>query len=297
MTKQAQTPDGTVPGPPVLFIADADRAARVATESALLRRFAPDYRVLTADSAQAGLDALARLAHQGDEVALVAADLRLPGMDGVEFLERAHALHRGASRALLVTMDRRGTRIPFGELASLQRATALGRIDYWVVKGWDAPEELLYPQVQEALTAWTRANRPRHEVLRVVGERWSPRSHALRDALSRNTVPFGFYAVDSDEGRRLLRDYGVDANRLPAVILHDGSVLHEPTLADVAEALGVQTRPSSEVYDLAILGAGPAGLAAAVYGASEGLRTVVIEPQSIGGPAGTSSMIRNYLGF
>ena len=184
-------------------------------------------------------------------------------------------------------MDQRGTRIPFGELASLQRATALGRIDFWVVKGWDAPEELLYPQVQEALTAWTRANRPRHEVLRVVGERWSPRSHELRDALSRNTIPFGFYTPDSDEGRRFLRDHGVDANRLPAVILHDGSVLHEPTLVDVAEALGVQTHPSSEVYDLAILGAGPAGLSAAVYGASEGLRTLVVEPQAIGGQAGT----------
>jgi thioredoxin reductase (NADPH) len=297
MTKQTEPPDGTTPGPPVLFVADADGEARAAAESALLRRFAPDYRVLTADSAQAGLDALARLAHQGDEVALVAADLRLPGMDGVEFLERARALHRGASRALLVAMDRRGTRIPFGELASLQRATALGRIDYWVVKGWDAPEELLYPQVQEALTAWTRANRPRHEVLRVVGERWSPRSHELRDALSRNTVPFGFYAADSAEGQRFLRDYGVDANRLPAVILRDGSVLHEPTLVDVAEALGVQTHPSSEVYDLAILGAGPAGLAAAVYGASEGLRTLVVEPQALGGQAATSSLIRKYLGF
>src|ERR671937_612149 len=115
-------------------------------------------------------------------------------------------------------MDRRGTRIPFGALAALQRATALGRIDLWVVKGWAAPEELLYPQIQEALTAWTRAHRPRHEVVRVVGERWSPRSHELRDALTRNTVPFGFYAVDSDEGQRLVREYGIDVARLPIVI-------------------------------------------------------------------------------
>jgi thioredoxin reductase (NADPH) len=194
-------------------------------------------------------------------------------------------------------MDRRGTRIPFGELQSLQRATALGRIDFWAVKGWAAPEELLYPQIQEALSAWTRANRPRHEVVRVVGERWSSRSHELRDALTRNTVPFGFYASDSEEGRRLLRDHGVDPTRLPAAITYDGSVLHDPTPTDVGEALGVDTRPSFEVYDLAILGAGPAGLAAAVYGASEGLRTLVIEPRAIGGQAGTSSMIRNYLGF
>lgn len=147
MTNHAETPDGTAPGSPVLFIADADRVARVATESALTRRFGPDYQVVAVDSAAAGLGALARLARQGAEVALVAADLRLPETDAVEFLHRARTLHPSASRALLVAMDRRGTRIPFGELASLQRATAHGRIDFWVVKGGGAPEELLYPQV------------------------------------------------------------------------------------------------------------------------------------------------------
>ncbi len=297
MTKHEETSNRAALGLPVLFIVDADGAARVAMESALLRRFAPDYRVLTAGSSEAGLEALQRLAQRGEEVALVAADLRLPRVDGIEFLAQARAMHRHAMRALLVAMDRRGTRVPFDALESLQRATALGRIDFWVVKGWAAPEELLYPQIQEALTAWTRANRPRHEVMRIVGEPWSPHSHELREALARNTVPFGFYAADSDEGQQLLRDHGVDAERLPAIILHDGSVLHNPTFVAIADALGVHTRPSSEVYDLAILGAGPAGLSAAVYGASEGLRTLVIEPQAIGGQAGTSSMIRNYLGF
>lgn len=297
MTRHDETSGGVAPGLPVLLIVDADQEARVAIESSLLRRFAPDYQVLTADSPETGIDALEHLARRGEAVALVAADLRLPRMDGIEFLERARALHRHAMRALLVAMDRRGTRIPFEALDSLQRATALGRIDFWVVKGWAAPEELLYPHIQEALTAWTRANRPRHAVMRIVGEHWSPRSHALREALARNTVPFGFYAADSNEGRQLLREHGVDAERLPAIILLDGSVLHNPTLIDVADALGVHTRPSSEVYDLVILGAGPAGLSAAVYGASEGLRTLVVEPQAIGGQAGTSSMIRNYLGF
>src|SRR5262245_17788856 len=210
MTKHAVPADGTTPSPPVLFIADTDETARVAIESVLLRRFAPDYRVLTAESAETGLDVLDRLARQGDEVALVAVDPRLPGMDALDFLERARVLHPGASRALLVAMDRRGTRIPFSLLESLQRATALGRINFWVIKGTEAPEELLYPQIQEGLTAWTKANHPRHEVMRIVGERWSPRSHELRDSLGRNTVPFGFYAVDSDEGRRLLRGHGVD---------------------------------------------------------------------------------------
>jgi thioredoxin reductase (NADPH) len=212
-------------------------------------------------------------------------------------LERAHALHPGAGRALLLAMDRRGTRIPFGELPALQRATALGRIDFTILKGWVTPEEWLYPDVQAALSAWTTAHRPHHEVLRVVGERWSPRSHELRDALSRNTVPFGFYAVDTDAGRRLLREHRVDAARLPAVILHDGSVLHQPTPPEVAAALGVTSPPSADAYDLAIVGAGPAGLAAAVYGASEGLRTLVVEAEALGGQAGTSSRIRNYLGF
>jgi thioredoxin reductase (NADPH) len=282
---------------PVLFVIDDDPQELRTFESVLRRRYGADYRVMAERSPGAGLELLERLAHRGDDVALVAADLRLPAMDGVEFLERAHALHRGAVRALLVAMDSRGTRIPFGALHSLQRATALGRIDLWVVKGWVSPEELLYPQVQEALTAWTRTNRPRHEVVRIVGQRWSSRSHELRDALARNTVPFGFYATDSEQGRRLLHDHGVDPTQLPVVILYDGSVLHNPSLLDVADALGVHTRPSSEAYDLAILGAGPAGLSAAVYGASEGLRTLVIEPQAIGGQAGTSSMIRNYLGF
>jgi thioredoxin reductase (NADPH) len=182
-------------------------------------------------------------------------------------------------------------------LATVQRATALARIDFTILKGWVTPEEWLYPQVQAALSAWTTANRPHHEVVRVVGQRWWPRSHELRDALTRNTVPFGFYPVESDAGRRMVRDRGIDVARLPAVILHDGSVLHEPNLVDVAEALGVHTRPSSDVYDLAIVGAGPSGLASSVYGASEGLRTVVIEAQAIGGQATTTSMIRNYLGF
>ncbi|HVG95887.1 MAG TPA: fused response regulator/thioredoxin-disulfide reductase, partial [Chloroflexota bacterium] len=263
MTQDAVTPAvAGGAGLPVVFIVDADPAARAATEAALVRRFGADYRVRTADSAAAGLAALEGLARRGEAVALVAADLRLPGTDGVDVLERAHALHPGAGRALLVAMDRRGTRIPFGELGALQRATALGRVDFWVLKGWVTPEEWLYPQVQAALSAWTAAHGPHHEVVRVVGERWSPRSHELREALTRNTVPFGFYAADADAGRRLLRAHGGDARRLPAVILHDGSVLHDPTLVDVADALGVNTRPSAEVYDLAIVGAGPAGLAA-----------------------------------
>jgi thioredoxin reductase (NADPH) len=282
---------------PVLLIVDADHAARAATEAALRRRFAADYRVLTADSAPAGLQVLEHLMHQDEPVALVAADLQLPATDGITFLEQAHARHPDASRVLLLAMDEHHTRLPFTQLATLQRATALGRIDFALVKGWVTPEEWLYPQVQEALSTWTRAHRLHHVVFRIVGEQWAPACHALRDMLTRNSVPFTFYTPDSAPGQQLLQDFALDLGRLPAVICHDGSVLYDPTFAEVAEAHGIQTRPSSALYDLAILGAGPGGLAAAVYGASEGLRTLVIEPVANGGQAGTSSLIRNYLGF
>jgi thioredoxin reductase (NADPH) len=284
-------------GRPVLFIVDADPAARRKTASALVRRFGPGYQVLSAGIAQDGLDALRRLSDRGREVALVAADLRLPDIGGVEFLQRARVLHRGASRVLLVAMDRYHTRVPFTELTTLQRATALGLIDFAVVKGWVNPEEWLYPQVQEALTAWTLAHRPTHVVYRIVGEQWAPRSHELRDMLGRNSVPFEFYAADSAEGQQLISEYGIDVRRLPAVIHHSGRVWHDPSLAEVAEAHGIHTRPAPETYDLAVVGAGPAGLSAAVFAASEGLRTVVMEAHAIGGQAGASSMIRNYLGF
>jgi thioredoxin reductase (NADPH) len=285
------------PARPVLVIVDSDPQACGATEAALVGRFEPDYHVVTADSPTTGLAALEKLARQDAEVALVAADLQLPGMDGVAFLELAHELHRDASRVLLLAMDRYHTRIPLSELRTLQQATALGRIDFWIVKGWVTPEEWLYPQVQDALSAWTIAHRPRHVVYRIVGEQWEPRSHDLRDILTRNGVPFEFYPVNSVAGQRLVQELQIDLARLPAVIRHDGTVLHNPSFADIAGAHGIQVRPDAEVYDLAILGAGPAGLAAAVYGASEGLRTVVVEELAIGGQAGTSSLIRNYLGF
>jgi thioredoxin reductase (NADPH) len=282
---------------PVLFVVDADPQARTRTESALKRRFGPDYRVQSAKSASAGLADLERMAQAGTPVALVAVDLHLPGMSGIDLLDRARQLHRDASRVLLVAMDEHATRIPFTELATLQRATALGRIDTFVVKGWVSPEEWLYPQVQEALTTWTLAHRPRHVVFRIVGDRWSPHSHQLRDFLSRNGIPIEFAAADSERGQQLLREFDINLDRLPVAIHAGGRVLYDPSPADLAASHGVATGPSQPVYDLVVLGAGPAGLAAAVYGASEGLRTLAIEPEALGGQAGTSSLIRNYLGF
>ena len=283
---------------PVLFLVDINSEARERIAAALTRRFGADYQVRAAGTEPEGLAMLEQFRDDGVRVALVAADLALTRDEGgITFLERAHVIHPHASRVLLVAMDRRGTRIPFDSLAALRHATALNRIDFWVVKGGFSPEEWLYLRIQEALSTWTRLHGRHHEVLRIVGEQWSSSSHQLRETLSRNTVPFGFYSSDSERGRELIAAHRVDVARLPAVILHDGSVVHEPTTVDLAHALGVQTRPSSQVYDLVIVGAGPAGLAAALYGASEGLRTVVLEDRAIGGQAGTSSMIRNYLGF
>src|SRR5262249_45465525 len=153
---------------------------------------------------------------------------------GLTFLERAHVLHPHASRVLLIAMDQRGTRIPFSSLAALRRATALNRIDSWVVKGGFSAEEWLYLRIQEALSTWTRSHGSHHEVLRIVGEQWAPSSHHLRELLSRNTVPFGFYPVDSERARELIQTHRIDATRLPAVIVHGGSVIHQPADSDIA---------------------------------------------------------------
>ena len=237
------------PALPVLVIVDADPQARSATEAVLARRFDPDYHIVTADSATTGLAVLEKLASQGAEVAIVAADLKLPGMDGVAFLELAHELHRDASRVLLLAMDRYHTQIPLSELATLQQATALGRIDFWIVKGWVTPEEWLYPQVQDALSAWTIAHRSHHVVYRIVGEQWERRSHDLRDILTRNGVPFEFYPVNSAPGQRLAQEFQIDSARLPAVkrvagAVGEGSVTVGSVHRDLADAPAV-IRPSA----------------------------------------------------
>ena len=283
--------------PPVLLVVGGDPRDVEVTAAALEHRFAPDYRVLTAGSAAAARAELRRLSRAGEPVALVAADLHLPDADGVALLQEAAHLHRGTARVLLFDMDEHHTRIPFGELPALQRASALGQIDAWLVKGWLNPEEWLYPRVQEALSTWSTVHRPSHVVYRIVGDEWDPRCHDIRDGLTVNGVPFLFHPQDSDAGRRLVRDHAVDVGRLPAVVRHDGTVLYRPSMVELAVSHGIRIRPAADDYDLVVIGAGPAGLAAAVHGTSEGLRTLLVEERAIGGQAGTSSMIRNYLGF
>ena len=275
-------------GKPVVLLADGSQT-RGRVEAELCKRYGTDYRVITTGSAQEALEALGKLRDGQCQVSLVLAGQWLQDATGTELLARVRQLDPAARRILLVT---------WGDQASMKavvQATVLGDLDAYVVRPGTPPDEVFHRSVTEQLGEWARSNLPGIEVVRVVGEEWAARSHELRELLGRNGIPFSFYPADSPEGQRLLEQGSGKA--LPTVVMFDGRVLADPSNAEVAEALGVPTKPGSGRYDVTVIGAGPAGLAAAVYGASEGLSTVVVEPEAIGGQAGTSSLIRNYLGF
>ena len=275
---------------PVLIAIDDDPDALELIRRELGKRYGADYDLVFESSALAGEEVLDRLKRDGRGVAIVFAGQRVSETSGPELLARAGDLHPGAKRALLLPWAT-GT----GE--AIRRAAALGQFDFWALKPWRSPDEDFHALVGEALREWSRANLPPFEVVRVVGEQWSGRSHEIRDLLRRNGVPHAFYEAGSGEGRGLLERAGVSPDRLPVLIMFDGRVLVDPANPEVADALEVRTRPEGDVYDVVVIGAGPSGLAASVYGASEGLRTALLEREAIGGQAGTTSLIRNYLGF
>ena len=275
---------------PVVLLADGSRM-RGRVEAELRKRYGADYQVIVAGSTEEAVDVLGRLRDDGSQVALVLADRQLPGMTGTELLARVRQLHPAARRALLISWGDRSS------MEAVAEATVLGDLDAYAVTPGTPPDERFHQVITEQLGEWGRSNLPGQEVVRVVGEPWAARSHELRELLGRNGVPFGFYPAGGPEAQRLLEEAGAAGTALPAVVMFDGRVLANPANAEVAEALGVSTRPGGSRYDVTVIGAGPAGLAAAVYGASEGLSTVVLEPEAIGGQAGTSSLIRNYLGF
>lgn len=277
-------------GTPALLIVDDDHAVLEALERDLKRRFGADYEVIAAGSPAVALDQIASIKDRGGEVALILTAQWTPGMTGVELLREAQGSFSSAQRGVLVTYG------DWSTVGPLHEAATLGQIDFFLFKPWAAPDEWLYPIIGEYLSRWTRLKGRRFEAFRIIGEQWATRSHELRDRLDRNAVPYGFYDHDSEEGRRILESHGLDAS-LPVVIFFTGHVMVDPSYEDLARAIGVATTPSAASYDVAIIGAGPAGLAAAVSAASEGLRTVVVEARSLGGQAGTSSLIRNYLGF
>jgi thioredoxin reductase (NADPH) len=245
--------------------------------------------VLRAAGGQAGLDTLAQLKERGDSVALVISDQRMPGLTGVEFLERARALYPEARRVLLTA---------YAETEVAIRAINAAQIHYYLTKPWDPPEEKLYPVLDDLLSDWAAGVTPPFEGLRVIGHRWSLRDHRVRNFLARNHVPYRWLdAAGSEEAGRLLAERKLEAGCLPVVLFPDGTQLENAEPEALAARVGLRTQAAEEFYDLVVVGAGPAGLAAAVYGASEGLRTLVIEPMAPGGQAGSTSRIENYLGF
>ncbi len=278
---------------PILLVADDDPGTRGVVEGELRKRYGADYQIISAGSADDALGLLAGLRDEQRPVSVVLAAQSMSGMPGTRLLAQVREAHPAAKCLLL-------TEWGYGPAPdSILQAIALGHIDDYVARPVLLPDERFHLAVTELLETWAEANQPRFELVRVVGEEWSARSHEIRDLLDRNAVPFGFYPVDSEPGRALLTQAApsAPAAALPVLLLFDGQVLANPSNTELAAALGVTTRPGAACYDVAVIGAGPAGLAAAVYGASEGLSTVVLEPEAIGGQAGTSSRIRNYLGF
>jgi len=274
---------------PILIAVDDDSNVLEAVVQDLRRRFGAEYRVMRAASGLAALDTLAQLHDRHEPVALLLSDQRMPGMSGVDFLERSRALYPDARRVLLTA---------YADTEAAIQAINSARIHYYLSKPWDPPEEKLYPVLVDLLEDWQAAYIPPFEGLRVIGNRWSLRDHRVRNFLSRNHVPYRWLDIASnDEAVRLLEEHQLDARTLPVVLFADGAALVDPEPDDLAARVGLSTQAAQDFYDMIVVGAGPAGLAAAVYGASEGLRTLVIEPEAPGGQAGSTSRIENYLGF
>lgn len=278
---------------PVILAIDDDAPVLRAVERDLRKRYADRYRVMGAASGTAALELVRQLQLRSEAIALFLSDQRMPGMTGVEFLEKAKSIYPDAGRVLLTAYSDTDAAIN-----SINRV----QVNHYLLKPWEPAEQHLYPVLDDLLEDWQASYRAPFAGVRVVGARWSPQTHAIKDFLARNQVPYTWIDVETGtqdpDAQRLLATIGtIDAAELPMVLLPDGSRLSRPTPADVSKKLGLQTRAESEFCDLLIIGGGPGGLAAAVYGASEGLRTVLVEREAPGGQAGLSSRIENYLGF
>ena len=275
---------------PILMTVDDDPEVSRSLARDLRQQYGEEYRIRRAESGPEALDALKELKLRDEKVGLLLADHRMPEMTGVEFLDQARELYPKARRVLLTAYADTDAAI-----AAINRAG----VDYYLLKPWDPPEEKLYPVLDDLLVDWKTQDRLKSdEGVRVVGHRWSAPSHDLKDFLTRNQVPFRWLELERDsEASRLLTADGGDPECLPLVITEKGETLRAPSTVEVARALGLASAPSLPFYDLIVIGGGPAGLGAAVYGASEGLRTVLVEREALGGQAGQSSKIENYLGF
>jgi thioredoxin reductase (NADPH) len=274
---------------PVILAVDDDVSVLEMVVQDLRRQYGANYRIQRAASGQAALDTCDQLKKRGDTVALFVSDQRMPGMSGVEFLGKAMEYYPDAKRALLTA---------YADTEAAIQAINTAKINYYLTKPWDPPEERLYPVLNDLLETWKEGYRPPFEGLRVLGPRYTLRDHQVRDFLSRNRVPYIWLDPEqSAEGVDLLNRFKLDDHKLPVVLFGDGSYLVQPGQMELANKIGLRTQAAKEFYDLVVIGAGPGGLAAAVYGASEGLRTLVIDNGTPGGQAGSSSRIENYLGF
>jgi thioredoxin reductase (NADPH) len=274
---------------PVILAVDDDVSVLEMVVQDLRRQYGANYRIQRAASGQAALDTCDQLKKRGDIVALFVSDQRMPGMSGVEFLGKAMAIYPDAKRALLTA---------YADTEAAIQAINTAKINYYLTKPWDPPEERLYPVLNDLLETWKEGYKPPFEGLRVIGPRYTLRDHQVRDFLSRNRVPYVWLDPEQNaEAVDLLTRFKLDDHKLPVVLFGDGSYLVQPGQTELAGKIGLRTQAAKEFYDLVVIGAGPAGLAAAVYGASEGLRTLVIEDEGPGGQAGSSSRIENYLGF
>ncbi|GAA3245280.1 FAD-dependent oxidoreductase [Streptomyces sp. NPDC057386] len=272
----------------VILTVDDDPGVSRAVARDLRRRYGESYRIVRAESGESALQALRELKLRGDVVAVILADYRMPEMNGIEFLEQAMDVYPGARRVLLTAYADTGAAIDAINVVDL---------DHYLLKPWDPPEEKLYPVLDDLIQAWRCSDFRPVPSTKVVGHRWSARSSEVREFLARNQVPYRWYSAEEPEGRRLLAAAGADERRLPLVVTPDGGTLVEPDAPELAARVGLATTPTADFYDLVVIGGGPAGLGAAVYGASEGLRTVLVERSATGGQAGQSSRIENYLGF
>ncbi len=274
---------------PVLLVVDDDAQVLAALRRDLRARYRESYTVISASSGEEALATVRELKARGDELALVMSDQRMPGVQGTEVLARSREIYPQARRVLLTA---------YSDIDAAVKAINEAHLDHYLAKPWDPPEERLFPVVDDQLDSWQATYLPEAKGLRLVGHQWSPQSHAIKDFLAGNLIPYRWLDIERNpEARTLMDAAGVTSDALPALVFEDGSVMRSPDPRQVAQRLGRPVSAAFDLYDLVIVGAGPAGLAAAVYGASEGLRTVLLDQHAPGGQAGSSSRIENYLGF
>ena len=274
---------------PIIFVIDDDSSVLRAVVRDMREKYRKEYRILSTESANEALESLKEIKNKGEVIALFLTDQRMPEMLGVDFLEKARKVFPKAKRILLTA---------YSDTDAAIRAINEVQLDYYLMKPWDPPEEKLYPVLDDHLDEWQSTYLPEFEGIKIVGYQWSPRSHAIKDFLSGNLIPYQWLDVEnSTKACEMMELNDISHKQLPAVFFEDGSIFHNPDLTDIGEKMGMSGIAQQKMYDVTIIGAGPSGLAAAVYGGSEGLNTLLIEKRAPGGQAGTSSRIENYLGF